>query len=71
MSKITEKPRGGCALSGITSVLSAMERVCPVFHAGPGCAFQSGAAEEGHGGGVHFFGNGRNGAYLYETRRYA
>ena len=51
MSKITEKPRGGCTLSGITSVLSAMEKVCPVFHAGPGCAFQSGAAEEGHGGG--------------------
>ncbi|MBP3743471.1 MAG: nitrogenase molybdenum-iron protein, alpha and beta chain [Treponema sp.] len=51
MSKITEKPRGGCALSGISAVLSAMEKVCPVFHAGPGCAFQSIASEEGHGGG--------------------
>lgn len=44
MSNIVENPRGGCALSGITATLAAMHRVCPVFHAGPGCCMQTGAS---------------------------
>ncbi len=50
MSEITENPRGGCVLSGIRAVLCAIDRVCPIYHSGPGCAFQSSAATEGHGG---------------------
>lgn len=50
MSEIIENPRGGCVLSGIRAVLGAIDRVCPIYHSGPGCAFQSSAATEGHAG---------------------
>lgn len=50
MSQILENPRGGCALAGICSVLEAIDRVCPVYHAGPGCCMQTTAAEQGQSG---------------------
>lgn len=50
MSEVIENPRGGCVLSGIRAVLGAIDRVCPIYHSGPGCAFQSSAATEGHAG---------------------
>ena len=50
MSFVTENPRGGCVLSGINSVLSAINRVCPVFHSGPGCCMQTTAAEQSQSG---------------------
>ena len=53
MSFVTENPRGGCVLSGINSVLSAVDRVCPVLHSGPGCCMQTTAAEQGQSGHKH------------------
>lgn len=50
MSQILENPRGGCVLAGINSVLAAMDRVCPILHAGPGCCMQTTAAEQGQSG---------------------
>ena len=50
MSQVLENPRGGCVLAGINSVLGAIERVCPVFHSGPGCCMQTTAADEGQSG---------------------
>ena len=50
MSQILENPRGGCVLAGINDVLGAMERVCPVFHSGPGCCMQTSAADQGQSG---------------------
>jgi nitrogenase molybdenum-iron protein beta chain len=50
MSEIIENPRGGCVLAGINSVLGAIERVCPVYHAGPGCCMQSTASDQGQSG---------------------
>lgn len=50
MSEILENPRGGCALAGINSVLGAINRVCPIMHAGPGCCMQTTAAEQGQSG---------------------
>lgn len=50
MSDILENPRGGCVLAGIASVLEAIDRVCPVYHAGPGCCMQTTAAEQGQSG---------------------
>lgn len=50
MSQILENPRGGCVLAGINSVLGALDRVCPIFHAGPGCCMQASAAEQGQSG---------------------
>ena len=50
MSQILENPRGGCVLAGINSVLGAIDRVCPVFHSGPGCCMQTSAAEQGQSG---------------------
>ena len=50
MSQILENPRGGCVLAGINSVLGALDRVCPVFHSGPGCCMQTSAAEQGQSG---------------------
>ena len=47
MSEIMENPKGGCALAGINSVLGALDRVCPIFHSGPGCCMQSSASEQG------------------------
>lgn len=45
MSFVTENPRGGCVLSGINSVLAAIDHVCPILHSGPGCCMQTTAAE--------------------------
>lgn len=50
MSQILENPRGGCVLAGVSSVLEALERVCPVYHSGPGCCMQTTAAEQGQSG---------------------
>ncbi|MGL6199616.1 MAG: nitrogenase component 1 [Lachnospiraceae bacterium] len=50
MSEVVENPRGGCVLAGINSVLGAIDRLCPVFHAGPGCCMQTAAAEYGQSG---------------------
>lgn len=51
MSKVTESPRGNCALGGINAVLGAVDRVCPIFHSGPGCCMQTSAGESGQSGG--------------------
>lgn len=50
MSQIMENPKGGCVLAGINSVLGAIDRVCPVYHAGPGCCMQTTAADQGQSG---------------------
>lgn len=50
MSQVLENPRGGCVLAGINSVLGALDRVCPVYHSGPGCCMQTTAAEQGQSG---------------------
>lgn len=50
MSQIMENPRGGCVLAGINSVLGAIDKVCPVYHAGPGCCMQTTAADQGQSG---------------------
>ena len=50
MSEILENPRGGCVLAGINSVLGAIDRVCPVYHSGPGCCMQTTASEQGQSG---------------------
>jgi nitrogenase molybdenum-iron protein beta chain len=51
MSKITENPRGNCALGGVNATLSAVNRVVPIYHAGPGCCMQTSAGEAGQAGG--------------------
>jgi len=51
MSLITESPRGNCALGGVNAVLSAINRVVPIYHAGPGCCMQTTAGEAGQAGG--------------------
>lgn len=50
MSEVIENPRGGCVLAGINSVLGAIDRVCPIYHAGPGCCMQSTASDQGQSG---------------------
>lgn len=50
MSQVLENPRGGCVLAGINSVLGAIDRVCPILHAGPGCCMQTTAADQGQSG---------------------
>ena len=50
ISEIIENPRGGCVLAGINSVLGAIDRVCPIYHAGPGCCMQSTASDQGQSG---------------------
>lgn len=50
MSEVVENPRGGCVLAGINAVLGAINRVCPVYHAGPGCCMQSTASDPGQSG---------------------
>lgn len=50
MSDVIENPRGGCVLAGINSVLGAIDRVCPIYHAGPGCCMQSTASDQGQSG---------------------
>ena len=51
MSVVVESPRGTCVLGGISSVLSAVDKVCPIFHSGPGCCMQTTAGEAGQSGG--------------------
>ena len=51
MSLITESPRGNCALGGVNAVLSAINHVVPIYHAGPGCCMQTTAGEAGQAGG--------------------
>lgn len=51
MSVITEGPRGNCSLGGVNAVLSAINRVVPIYHAGPGCCMQTTAGEAGQSGG--------------------
>jgi nitrogenase molybdenum-iron protein beta chain len=51
MSVITEGPRGNCALGGVNAVLSAINHVIPIYHAGPGCCMQTTAGEAGQAGG--------------------
>jgi len=50
MSQVTENPKGGCVLAGINSVLGAIDRVCPIYHSGPGCCMQTTAADRGQSG---------------------
>lgn len=51
MSNIIEGPRGNCALGGVNAVLSAINRVVPIYHTGPGCCMQTTAGEAGQAGG--------------------
>ena len=53
MSQILENPRGGCVLAGINSVLGAIDKVCPIYHSGPGCCMQTTAADQGQSGQNH------------------
>jgi Nitrogenase molybdenum-iron protein, alpha and beta chains len=55
MSAILEAPRGNCALGGANAVLSAINKVVPIYHAGPGCCMQTSAGEAGQAGGRHPF----------------
>ena len=50
MSEIMENPKGGCVLAGINSVLGAIDKVCPIYHSGPGCCMQTTAADQGQSG---------------------
>ena len=50
MSQVTENPKGVCVLAGINSVLGAIDRVCPIYHSGPGCCMQTTAADQGQSG---------------------
>ncbi|GHU82233.1 oxidoreductase nitrogenase component 1 [Clostridia bacterium] len=50
MSIVTENPRGTCVLGGINNVLSAVAKVCPIYHSGPGCCMQTSAGESGQSG---------------------
>ena len=51
MSNITQNPRGNCALGGVNAVLSAVNRVVPIYHSGPGCCMQTTAGEAGQASG--------------------
>ena len=53
MSEIMENPKGGCVLAGINSVLGALNRVCPIYHSGPGCCMQTTASDQGQSGHKH------------------
>jgi nitrogenase molybdenum-iron protein beta chain len=50
MSIVTELPRGTCVLGGVNAVLSAMKRICPIYHSGPGCCIQTTIGESGQAG---------------------
>lgn len=51
MSVVTESPRGNCVLGGVNAVLGAVNKLCPIYHAGPGCCMQTSAGESGQSGG--------------------
>ncbi|MDR0862472.1 MAG: nitrogen fixation protein NifK [Oscillospiraceae bacterium] len=50
MSSVIESPRGTCVLGGINNVLSAVSRLCPIYHSGPGCCMQTSIGEAGQAG---------------------
>lgn len=50
MLSLVEK-RNWWKLGGINAVLSAVDRVCPIYHSGPGCCMQTTAGEAGQAGG--------------------
>jgi nitrogenase molybdenum-iron protein beta chain len=49
MSEILENPHGNCALGGAAATLSAIRRVIPLYHSGPGCGMQNTAGEASQG----------------------
>ncbi|MDR2753427.1 MAG: hypothetical protein LBB50_03865 [Oscillospiraceae bacterium] len=49
MSQILENPHGNCALGGANATLSAVRRVIPLYHSGPGCCMQTTAGEASQG----------------------
>ncbi|MDR1733804.1 MAG: hypothetical protein LBR73_02870 [Oscillospiraceae bacterium] len=49
MSEILENPHGNCALGGANATLSAIRRVIPLYHSGPGCCMQTTAGEASQG----------------------
>ena len=53
MAQIMENPKGGCVLAGINSVLGAIDRVCPIYHSGPGCCMQTTASDQAQSGHKH------------------
>lgn len=53
MSKCIENPRTSCALGGALAVATGVERVIPIFHAGPGCGLQVSIGQKtGYIGGI-------------------
>lgn len=50
MSLVTEYPRGTCVLGGVNATLSAIKRVCTIYHSGPGCCMQTTAGESQQSG---------------------
>lgn len=53
MGKCIENPRTSCALGGALGVASGIERVIPIFHAGPGCGLQASIGQKtGYVGGI-------------------
>jgi len=56
MSKVIESPRSNCVLGGINTVLSSINKFCPIYHSGPGCCLQTTIGVQGNGGGrfAHF-----------------
>ncbi|MDR2404053.1 MAG: nitrogenase molybdenum-iron protein, alpha and beta chain [Spirochaetaceae bacterium] len=49
MSVILENPHGSCALGGANATFSAIRRVVPIYHSGPGCGMQTTAGEASQG----------------------
>jgi nitrogenase molybdenum-iron protein beta chain len=49
MSQIVENPHGNCSLGGANAVFSAIRRVIPIYHSGPGCCLQNTAGEPSQG----------------------
>ncbi|MFP3155716.1 nitrogen fixation protein NifK [Lachnospiraceae bacterium ZAX-1] len=50
MSNVVESPRGTCVLGGVNNVLNAINKVCPIYHSGPGCCMQTSVGEAGQAG---------------------
>jgi len=50
MSAVTEYPRGTCVLGGVNATLSAINRICTIYHSGPGCCMQTTAGEGAQSG---------------------
>ncbi|MDR3264015.1 MAG: nitrogen fixation protein NifK [Clostridiales bacterium] len=49
MSEILENPHGNCSLGGANAALTAIKRVIPIYHSGPGCCLQTTAGEASQG----------------------